>query len=265
MVTESGNSLALRMDDPGASSKRYEVYSDWNRQFGPVRVSGNWFVLKYLPPFKKWGPYREIEAQEWLDIIDLLVVKNAKLTVGVTAAWAISEHKQIPFPERFPAQAEALVWGTRKGVIEIANHGFVHCVLEGGRFKPHLFTSNRKFHREFWDWVPLDVQERHIARAQEILQTWLGANVLTFIPPGNVFSNETLEIAFRYGLRYVSCEAPRRLAGEMKILGNENIIAFHDRDVVYGGVNWLKDVIEKSTNVAWQFVRDIGGNDDNAL
>src|SRR5262245_32614029 len=108
--------IALRMDDVGAASKRYEVYSNWNAGIGPLRVSGNWLFLKYLRPFKAWGPYPEIHVDQWRRIVSLLDRYRAKLTVAITAAWVESADRVVPFPERFPREAAALRKGAAAGL-----------------------------------------------------------------------------------------------------------------------------------------------------
>ena len=250
--------LTLRLDDPGASSKRYEVYSNWNLSCGPIKVSGNWLFLKYLQPFRAWGPYREITPNEWCSIIDILDSRGAKLTVGVTAAWARSEQIQIPFDEMFPEQAEILRSGARGGTIEIANHGYVHCVLEKNLFKPKLWSGNRQYHREFWECIPDSVQEFHIIRSQEILQNWLGLDVVTFIPPGNVFSDSTLELAHKHGLRYLSCHSQKRPFSDLTFISSENVIAFHDREIVHEGIGWFIQLLDRYRDASWLLAREMG-------
>jgi hypothetical protein len=196
--------LALRIDDIGASSKKNEVYS--HSLYG----AGNWLFLKYLPPFKKWGPYREMFASEWESVLGLLKQYDAKLTVAITASWVESETQLIPFPERFPDEAAAIKRGVEAGLIEVANHGLTHCVLAGNAFKPKLFSGNRRYHREFWDWIPVEEQEAHLRKSQQILQGYFGTPILTFVPPGNVFSSDTFAAAKRQGLRYVSCNVLKR-------------------------------------------------------
>ena len=250
--------VALRLDDVGASTKRYEVYSNHSWRLGRVRFSGNWLFLKYLPPFKRWGPYREMTAKEWLKIFDILQRYDARLTVGVTAAWARSENEWVPFPEKFPEEGAVLKDGVERGLIEIANHGLTHCVLEGNAFKPKLLSGNRRYHREFWDWVPAEVQEDHVLRSQEILQTFFQTEVVTFVPPGNVFTDATVEIAQRHGLRYISCRTPRRAHGDVAIIGDEQVLAFHDRDIVFKGVEWLRRLIVDQEGKRFSLVRELG-------
>ena len=252
--------IALRLDDVGASSKRYEVYSNRTWRWGPLRVSGNWLFLKYLPALKSAGPYREMRADEWRQVLDILDRASARMTVAITAAWADRADRVTPFPIRFPSQAEALREGVRRGLIEIANHGLTHCVLDGNVFHPHWMSSNRTYHREFWEWVPSAVHEQHIRRAQQILQDYFGVPVVTFVPPGNVFTDETLAIAERYGLRLVSCQTPPRRIGNVTVLGNHDVIAFHDRDLVLNGVEWLRHVIDRQVDARCCAIADLASD-----
>lgn len=249
--------LALRMDDVGASSKKYEVYSNKILRLGPANISGNWLFLKSMPAFKAWGPYRELNAEEWQQIFGLLQEFDAKLTVGVTAAWAEGQKQLVPFPERFPAQAKALREGLEQGLIEIANHGLTHCVLENNAFKPKLFRGNREFHREFGPSVSVEIQEDHLQRSQEILQDWLGVEVVTFVPPGNLFTEDTLRLARKYGLRFVSCDAEPSNNSQPIVLGNKDTLTFHDREIILEGLGWLRKRLEAQTGKYLCFVRDL--------
>ena len=67
--------IILRMDDVGASTKKYEVYSKY-------RI-GNILFLKYLKPFKAWGPYKELTEDEWEQIFLILSKYNAKITIAM--------------------------------------------------------------------------------------------------------------------------------------------------------------------------------------
>ena len=71
--------IILRMDDVGASSKKFEVYSKYRL--------GNFLFLKYFYPFKAMGPYEELSDSQWDSIFEVLDRHNAKLTVGLTAGW----------------------------------------------------------------------------------------------------------------------------------------------------------------------------------
>lgn len=259
-MTAPARLLALRLDDVGASSKRYEVHSNRSWRWGPLRISGNWLFLKYLPGWKSGGPYREMHASEWCEVLEILREASARMTVAITAAWAERADRVTPFPERFPAQAEALKEGVRQGLIEIANHGLTHCVLEGNLFRPRWLSSNRVYHREFWEWVPLSVQELHIRRSQQILQDYFGVPVVTFVPPGNVYTEGTLAIAERCGLRYVSCATRPARLGNLVVLGNEDVVPFHDRDLVLNGVDWLRTLIHRQNGARCCSVAELGAS-----
>jgi peptidoglycan/xylan/chitin deacetylase (PgdA/CDA1 family) len=194
----------------------------------------------------------EIEA-----ILNVLERHEAKLTVGVTAAWVNWDGSLTPYPERFPAQAEVLRDGIQAGLIEIANHGLTHCILENHAFRPAWRHSNRKSHREFWTHVPVDSQEEHIRRSQTILQDAFGVDVVTFVPPGNVFTDDTLEIAARNGLRIVSCDTPPRSHSQLRIIGNRDVLAFHDREIVLEGLGWLEAQLEAYSGYQFCFVREL--------
>ncbi len=262
--------VALRLDDVGASTKKYEVYSTYTWKLSVKRKTfklrgkklkialGNWLFLKYLPGLKAWGPYREMTSQEWYAMLDLLEKFHGKLTVGVTATWAESQENLIPFPERFPEEAAVLKEGLQQGLLEIANHGLTHCVLKNNVFKPKWFSGNRQYHREFWDWIPPEVQEEHLQRSQEILQSYFQTDVVTFIPPGNMFTDVTLQWAEKYGIRYVSCQTSPQTGAGLVILGNEHVIPFHDREIVLNGLEWLKQLLVDQQDNQCCLVKELG-------
>lgn len=243
--------IVLRIDDIGASTKQYEVYS--RKWFG----FGNFLFLKYLPYFKAWARYREMEAIEWFTIFDLLKKYNAKLTVGITATWVNYDGSHTIFYKKFPEEAEALKIGLREGIIEIANHGLTHCVVKDNLFRPKLFTSNRIYHREFWEWIERDVHFEHIKRSQEILQNFFQTDIVTLIPPGNVFCNYTIEAAKKYNLKYINCQTDDKKINGIKILSNKNVFAFHDKEIVEQGIQWFEKVLEKYKDYEYLFVKEL--------
>src|SRR5438552_1454690 len=100
--------------------------------------------------------------------------------------------------------------GVDAGLIEVANHGLTHCLLAGRAFRPRVFTGNRTYHREFYDFVPPETQEANIERAQAILSDAFEGPIVTLVPPGNLLQPVTVEIARRHGVRYLSYGAPTR-------------------------------------------------------
>jgi hypothetical protein len=250
--------VALRLDDVGASSKRYEVYSNKHlRLKGVLLFSGDWLFLKYLPPFKAWGPYRELNEDDWMQIFWVLQENSAKLTIAITATWATSEHELVPFPKKFPNEARLLREGVKSGLLEIANHGLTHSQIKDNDFRPKAFYGNRKSHREFGKLVPNEAQEEHIRLSQEILQDYFEVNIVTFVPPGNDFGDNTLEIASRYGIEYISCNSARRLVYGVQILGNDKTVAFHDRDLVMKGTQFFNEIFEENRAKEFVFVKDL--------
>jgi len=254
--------LALRIDDIGASSKRFEVYGNTTVSLLGVGIPfplANFLWFKYVRPFKKWGPYREMHADEWLQIFALLQKCNAKLTIGITASWVQGQGNLVPFPVKFPRQAAALKEGVEQGLIEIANHGLTHCVTQNNAFRPRLFSGNRRFHREFWDWVPLSVQEEHIKLSQQILHDFFKRDIVSFVPPGNICQDQTLRIAKKYGIRYVSYSNIKdSFSADTTLIPEENVVAFHDRDIIFNGISWLAAVLEDFKESSLLFLREIG-------
>ncbi len=241
--------LALRIDDIGASSKRYEVYSKW--RFGNI-----WF-LKHPRFFGSWAPYSELTADQWRLIFDCLRQFNAKLTVGITACWVDGDGSLIPFVEKFPSQAAVLKTAFEAGLVEIANHGLTHCVI--GRHLPRFFCSNRKYHREFWPWLDVRIHFKHMEESQKILRDYFGVQVTTFIPPGNVFSEATVAAAERYGISLINCHlAEPVLSSAVRIVGNDDVFAFHDRELVLYGIEWLRsELCKHRAGVEYCFVGEL--------
>lgn len=241
------DAVALRLDDVGAASKLHEVYGVTRIRIGPLALPfpGNLLFLKYLPPIKRWGPYAELTAAQWEAILRALDDARARLTVAVTAGWVEDGGRIVPFPEKFPEQARVLRDGLSRGALEIANHGYTHCVVQDGLYRPRLFSGNRAFHREFYDWLPEAVHREHVTRAQGILQDYLGEAVVTFVPPGNVFTRVTLAVAAEAGLRFVSCLEPTSWGPTeaLTFVGNDDVVAIHDRDLVLGGPATLQRIL----------------------
>jgi peptidoglycan/xylan/chitin deacetylase (PgdA/CDA1 family) len=244
----SGTAVALRLDDVGAASKAWEVYGLTRLVVGrwSMPFPGNLLFLKYLPPIKRWGPYRELGASDWDAIFAALHAAGARLTVAVTAGWVENDGSVTPYPRKFADAARALREGVRRGLVEIANHGYTHCVLEGGVYRPRWLSGNRRYHREFLDSVPAERHQEHVRRAQDILQSFFETAIVTFVPPGNAFTRATLTAAAAAGLRYVSCRDAGRFGADLGIVpvDDDAVRAIHDRDVVRGGPSWLGRLLD---------------------
>ncbi|MDD5433718.1 MAG: polysaccharide deacetylase family protein [Candidatus Pacebacteria bacterium] len=175
------NNKIFRIDDVGASTKQFEQYGKWK--------IGNFWFLKRSWPFKKWGPYKELTANEWENVFEVFEKNNIKSMVAITASWVEKDSSLTPFPQKFPEQAAILKKALQEGKVEIANHGLTHCIV--GKHLPRFWGSNRKFHREFWPDLPQAVHTEHILKSQEILESYFERPITIFVPPGNVWSYKT--------------------------------------------------------------------------
>ena len=258
----SGDVVALRLDDVGAASKQHEVYGVTRIRVGSLAVPfpGNLLFLKYLPPIKRWAPYPELTAGQWESILATLAEASARLTVAVTAGWVEHDARIVPFPVKFPDQARVLRDGVTRGLLEIANHGYTHCVVEDGLFRPRLFSGNRPYHREFYEWLPEDVHREHLAAAQDILGAWFGVPIETFVPPGNVLAPQAVSAAAAVGIRFISREggAPAGAPGGVVFVDDARVLAFHDRDVVRGGIGDLRRRLASRRTSGFVTVGDLG-------
>jgi peptidoglycan/xylan/chitin deacetylase (PgdA/CDA1 family) len=258
----SGDGVALRLDDVGAASKQHEVYGLTRLPVGPLRLPfpGNLLFLKYLPPIKRWGPYRELGAAEWERILELLAAAGARMTVAITAGWVEADARVVPFPDKFPASAALVRQGVTRGLLEVANHGYTHCVLGGRAFRPRALSGNRRFHREFLAEVPEAVQREHLARSQGILEDFFATRVVTFVPPGNALTAATAAVAVEHGLRLLSCRDAGRFAAVpgLTVVDAARVVDFHDRDLVLGGVEVLGRLLARRSPGGFTTVREVG-------
>lgn len=253
--------IALRLDDVGAASKRHEIYGMTRIPVGrwSVPFPGNFLFLKYVPPIRRWGSYRELRAAEWERMLIALEAAGSRMTVAVTAGWVERDGRIVPFPTKFPDAAAMLREGVRAGRLEIANHGYTHCLLAGGAFRPKLFSGNRQFHREFYDWLPETIHRDHLRRAQTILQEFFVQRVLTLVPPGSLLSPKTISAAVETGLRYLSCRNAQAWNGMRGLTAahDSRVTAIHDRDVVRSGVEWFWDLARTAPTGRFVAIRDL--------
>jgi len=240
--------IVLRMDDVGASTKHFEVYSK--------KPFGNFLFFKYLPFFRAWPKYDELSASQWEEIIELLIKTRAKLTLGLTTTWVNKDSSLTSFPEKFPKQAEILKQAHKDEIVEIANHGLTHCVV--GKHLPKLFSSNRKYHREFWDWISREVHFDHIEKSQIILEDWLGTAPSSFIPPGNVYSQDTLDALYNNSIRLINSSVnPKSMNCSINYVNEDKVDAFHDKELSLMGIDWLASKIESHKDKQFKLLREL--------
>ncbi len=239
--------ISLRMDDVGASTKMYEIYSK-NR-------IGNISFLKYYKPFKAWGPYRELTTTQLHQMIDLLIKYKSKLTVAITSSWVEKNSVLIPFDEKFPHQAKIIKKAVDEKYIEIASHGLTHCVV--GKHLPRLFLSNRKYHREFWDWLPYNLHYDNLKKSKISLEKWSLHKITSFVPSGNVYSLKTIKAATKLGFQKINCSKIIEHNYAIEVLDNKFVYPFHDRDIVINGIEWFENILKKYKNYEHKFLKEL--------
>ena len=203
---------ALRIDDIGAASKRWEI---WSRHRW-----ANATPLKWLYPFKAWGPYRELAAWELDMLCGLVDGKRSRLTLAITACWVERDGTLVPYPEKFPRQAEVILKWVRRGTVEVANHGLTHCRV--GQHLPRWWRGNREMHREFTDAMSRNDVARSLGLSQSIFERWLGLRPRVLVPPGLQFPEKFYDGLGPVGLRVWTREDEARC------------LTYHDRDFVCG-------------------------------
>ena len=256
--------IALRIDDFFSCTKKYEASG---KEFITIcgkaiyisRLS-NFLFLKYVPGFRNRLPCKEMTIPGLESMFNIIERNNAKVTIGVTAAWVEKDGSLVPFFDKFPNRAKFLKEKVKSGIVEIANHGFTHCIE--GKHRPHLFRQNRTFHREFWSWVPQEVHREHLNKSQKLLSEYFDCSVVTFVPPGNVWTKDTENFAYNAGIKYLSSYehlAPTgQISNNITYIGNSKVIALHDRDVILNGEHWFKDLLDKNSDKEIITVKEMG-------
>ena len=216
----------FRLDDVGASTKIYEQYSR--------NIIGNIGFLKKRQFLGAWGPYHELDLNEYEYLFDKMKKNNKNLAVGITATWVDAKNNLIPFDVKFPREAEFLKNADKNGLITVVNHGLTHSVV--GMHMPNLLKSNRAFHRDFVDWLPEFMHKKIINQSQEILENWLEREITILAPPGNQYSLKTVKACLNTNIKYIQSTLnliPKNCS--MKYLSLENCKCFHDREIkIYG-------------------------------
>lgn len=241
----------FRIDDIGASTKRFEQHGrQWWSLFGvriPIAPFANIWFFKRIPPFKRWGPYSELTAQEWMPILEVFKRHSIVPVVAITACWVERDGTLVPFPEKFPEEAAVLKAAADRGDIIIANHGLTHCVV--GKHLPRFWKSNRDFHREFLPELDTVVHRDHILRSQEILEGYFKRTIELLVPPGNVWSKKTYQALTGTHIKKVLCKSYMRDSDELMegvefFADTDGQFPFHDRELKLYGASWLEKKIQ---------------------
>ena len=95
-------------------------------------------------------------------------------------------------------------------------------------------------------------------KSQEIFKQWLGEAPTTLIPPGNVYSVDTLEAAEKFGIKRINSYMNHDVDSKIKIINDGNIDAFHDREVVLEGVGYMeKKLSNYPKDTQFHFVKNL--------
>ena len=90
------------------------------------------------------------------------------------------------------------------------------------------------------------------------MQECFGVEIVTFVPPGNVFTEGTLDAAARCGLHYVTCQTSPKIYDSILVIGNEHVMPFHDREIVLEGVSWLQTQLDQHEDSQFCWVKELG-------
>lgn len=247
--------IGIRIDDIGASTKHFNQYGKKTFRFRGFPYFyfpfANLGFFKRIPPFRGWAVYDELTAGEWQDFFVLFREFGVKPIIAITATWVEKDGTLTPFPEKFPEEAAALKQAAKEGLVTIASHGLTHCVV--GKHLPQFAAPNRQFHREFWDWVPADVQREHILRSQEILETYFEMPIEILVPPGNVWCKSTYEALKGTNIKTVLCNRYMRdstepMEGITFIDDRQGYWNIHDRELKRYGKKWLLKQLQSYAN-----------------
>lgn len=243
--------ITFRIDDVGASTKYYNQHGKKLFTYRGIPYFyfplANFWFFKRIPPFKQWGKYEELTKDEWINLLNIFKKYNIKPIIGITACWVNKKSKLIPFPKKFPEQAEVLKRAFINNDISIANHGLTHCVV--GNHLPKPLSSNKKYHREFWPWLDKEIHKEHILKSQKILEHFFQKPITIFIPPGNVWSFKTYEALKKTNIKQVICnrymlDSNQSLEDIEFIDDSEGFFNLHDRELKLYGKKWLSNKIK---------------------
>lgn len=236
----------FRIDDIGASAKYYnqhgqKIFRYKGTPFFYFPLADVWF-FKRIWPFKKWAPYEELTREEWISFLEIFQKYDIKPIIAITATWVERTGEIIPFPQKFPDEARVLKQALQNKQIVIANHGLTHCVVS--QHAPLFWGSNRKYFREFWDWIPAEIHNEHIEKSQKILEEFFEQPIEIFVPPGNIWSIKTYRALRKTNIKKVLCnrymiDSDESLDGMEFIDDREGYFNFHDRELKLYGKKWL--------------------------
>jgi predicted deacetylase len=242
---------SVRIDDIGASAKKFNSHIKFRFQLGKnsIRIPRilNIGPLKTCNILKGWAPYNELKEDEWIKALSLFEKFNIIPIIAITATWVEQDSRLIPFPIKFPRQADLLKNFLKNKKVIIANHGLTHCIP--GRHTPLFWGSNQFYWREFYPFLEKETHHHNITRSQKILETFFEEPIRIFVPPGNIWSKHTY-LALRetnikkiIANRYMAdCED--QMPDIDFINDKKGLLNIHDREIKLYGSKWLEKQIK---------------------
>jgi hypothetical protein len=233
--------LVLRLDDPGASVRRY---LDWWRHDDVPRAA--WDAL--------WNALRGF----------------GRVSVFCCPGWVDEDGAVRASREVNPDEWAALDAGVHGGLADLECHGFTHLHpdLAAWRVADDRFTA-AEWYRELWP--PRAPQEPDVDAQAEILATWQDAcgTGTTLVAPGEAWGVNTVAAARRRGFELFTSWGVCRLQLDVPVwsvgigspyldeadpswlaAGLPAVGYWHDRDMAVHGPTWVTDQLD-----AW---RDCG-------
>ena len=124
--------------------------------------------------------------------------------------------------------------------------------------KRHKITLKDINKEDLYTYIPDWKHHEAIRLSQEILQNYFNARVVTFVPPGNVYSKATIQACAENGIKIINSKKDYMQTDVVRIVDEGHVLAFHDRDLVLKGVEWLDRNLSKfSGNYDFCFVKDL--------
>lgn len=232
--------MALRLDDPGASAKRY--LSEW--------------------------AHDDVSAEAWSSLWDAL--GGGRLSAFCCPGWVTESGEVLPSRSANAAEWAHLDEGRARGCLDLECHGFTHLDTDTGAWLAAADRyTNRDWFREMWP--PRLVEEPSVDVQRAVVQRWQAAcgPGTSLVAPGEAWGLNTVTAARLQGLRLfnswgicrLDMPVPTWSAGvgspyldeadgawsscEVPVVGY-----WHDRDMAVSGPGWAPSQLD-----AW---RDCG-------
>jgi len=194
---------------------------------GYVRLKpSNWpVVLRIDDPPTNWQLLSQkrtiLTPKDYAKIINILEKHSAKITCFVTPTCVSKDGKIKTWTETEYGDAKATLRilrdGTKKGAINIGNHGLTHLTIG---YKPPSITTlilskvglvNHNLAREFYDSklrkeIPYELQKKQLEESIKLIEEIFGFKPKAFSPPAHVWDDSTEKAVRELGIQYFSAD-----------------------------------------------------------